>query len=90
MPATSSQAATPSAPAVGPQPNQHADGEQAERVPEVVLDRGLVDRDHVGRDPRPQRVRAECAGADGDEQQQRSKAQGEAGGTDMGAQFDPH
>ena len=60
-------------------PKQHADGEEAERVPEVVLDRGLPDREQLGSEPHAQRVRAKRAGADGDEQQQRRKNQGEAG-----------
>ncbi len=57
---------------------QDADGQQAERMPEVVLDRRLVDRHQVGRELRLQRVRAERTEADCHEQ----KGSGEDRGQD--------
>jgi len=40
---------------------EKADGQQAERVPGVVLDRRVPDGEHVGREPRLEPVRAESA-----------------------------
>ena len=48
-------------------------------MPEVVLHGGLVDRHHVGRELRLQRVRAEGAERHGGEQEDRSEKKREAG-----------
>ena len=75
MPATNSQPASAQRRArSGACSMQQPDRQQPERVPRVVLDRGLPDRQRIGVDARAlERMRAERAGADGGEHQQRGE-----------------
>ena len=65
MPATKSHAARRSARLSGTVQHQYADAEQSERVPRVIVDRRLPDRNRFGRHAGLQCVRAECPECDG-------------------------